>query len=36
MRRKRIPGSRRRRTMDAEKLIDEALDDKCQEGKFSK
>ena len=32
----RIPGSRCKRTMDAEKLLDEAVDDKCQGGKFFK
>ena len=36
MRRKRIPGFRRKRTMDVEKLLDKALDDKCQGGKFLK
>jgi len=33
-RKKRIPGSRWKRTMDAEKLLDEALDSKGR-GKFS-
>ena len=29
MRRERIPGFRQKKTMDVEKLLDEALDDKC-------
>ena len=33
---KRIPGSRRERPMDVEKLLDETLDNKGQGGKFSK
>ena len=32
---KRIPGFRRKRPMDAEKLLDKALDGKGQGGKFS-
>jgi len=36
MREKRIPSFRGKRTMDAEKLLDEALDGKGQGGKFSK
>ena len=35
-RRKRIPGSRQERTMDAERLLDEALDEECQEENFKK
>ena len=35
-RRERIPSFRQKRTMDAEKLLDKALDDKCQGGKFLK
>ena len=35
-RKKKIFGSRRKMTMDEEKLLDEALDDKCQGGKFLK
>ena len=33
---KRVPGSRRRKTIDMEKLLDVALDDKCKGGKFQK
>ena len=29
MRRERIPGFRQKKTMDVEKLLDEALDGKC-------
>ena len=35
-RRERMLGSRWKRTIEAEKLLDEALDDKCQGGKFLK
>ena len=27
---RRIPGSRRKKTLDAEELLDEAIDDRCQ------
>ena len=33
---KRIPGSRQKRTIDAKELLNKALDDRCQEGKFLK
>ena len=36
MSKRRIPGSRRKRTQDAEELLDEALDEECQEGNFWK
>ena len=36
MRIRRIPGFRRKRTIDTEELLDEALDDRCQGEKISK
>ena len=33
---KRIPRSRRKETIDVEKLLDEVLDNKCQGRKFQK
>ena len=33
---KRIPRSRRKETIDPEKLLEEALDNKCQGRKFQK
>ena len=36
VRMKRIPGFRRKRTIDTEELLDEALDDRCQGEKILK